>query len=502
MKRSARKVIDEVRFAEKYNLLRLHQKEISEYANRLIFGAGDTNKTTVYVTPAGGKTKAAVILAGKLIDAGKADIVCVVVPRDSLRAQFVKGAIDRNLGIELILGMEGNRKVQQLALDDRHGIVVTIQSLARRPDRFIKRFKGLRLLLIIDEAHHLADETGGGWIRAIRPLVEMASHVLIMSGTPYRNDGQPIPFIDYDENGEGRFDISYDRRTAQNETAVRIVEAILLDGDYEFSHKDKLYTGTISEASGKLRERGAVKAAVRSDGFRLNLIDRAIEHWTAYRESSGYKSRMIVLADEQIRAQEIVDYLRRNGLDAKLAISDDGEKGKKALSAFRDKKDGDILVTVGMAYEGFDCPDCTHLVCLTRIRSWPWLEQAFARVMRIDRNSPLSPNQQRAFICTVGDPISREFFKQFLETQPATFDEKAAREATTKTAPARGDFISVRGATQEGETLYEANLGHLSKEDEELLRRVRADFPTLKNAPISEALPLAYHVYKKPSAAE
>jgi type I site-specific restriction endonuclease len=38
-----------------------------------------------------------------------------------------------------------------------------------------------------------------------------------------------------------------------------------------------------------------------------------------------------------------------------------------------------VLVTVAMAYEGMDCPEVSHVVALTHIRSRPWLEQMIAR---------------------------------------------------------------------------------------------------------------------------
>ena len=36
-------------------------------------------------------------------------------------------------------------------------------------------------------------------------------------------------------------------------------------------------------------------------------------------------------------------------------------------------------MTVGMAYEGLDCPEITHIACLTQVRSAEWLEPMLAR---------------------------------------------------------------------------------------------------------------------------
>jgi len=46
----------------------------------------------------------------------------------------------------------------------------------------------------------------------------------------------------------------------------------------------------------------------------------------------------------------------------------------------------DVLVTVAMAYEGLNIPAVSHIICLTRIRSAPWIEQMTARANRIDKN--------------------------------------------------------------------------------------------------------------------
>ena len=67
-----------------------------------------------------------------------------------------------------------------------------------------------------------------------------------------------------------------------------------------------------------------------------------------------------------------------------------------------------VLVTVGMAYEGMDAPEISHVACLTQIRSVPWLEQMVARATRFD---PLGGDyeEQRAVIYHPDDPLFRRF---------------------------------------------------------------------------------------------
>ncbi len=74
-----------------------------------------------------------------------------------------------------------------------------------------------------------------------------------------------------------------------------------------------------------------------------------------------------------------------------------------------------MLVTVGMAYEGMDCPEITHVACLTHIRSRGWLEQMVARATRFD---PLGGcyERQRAVVYHPDDPMFRSF-RTAIETE-------------------------------------------------------------------------------------
>jgi hypothetical protein len=63
-----------------------------------------------------------------------------------------------------------------------------------------------------------------------------------------------------------------------------------------------------------------------------------------------------------------------------------------------------------MAYEGLDCKAATHLICLTNIRSTPWLMQAITRVMRHD-DKGLPYEKQRAYLFVPNDPMMQDALK-------------------------------------------------------------------------------------------
>ena len=58
-----------------------------------------------------------------------------------------------------------------------------------------------RTLVILDEVHHGGDALS--WGDALREAYGRATRRLLLSGTPFRSDTAPIPFVEYhpDEHG-------------------------------------------------------------------------------------------------------------------------------------------------------------------------------------------------------------------------------------------------------------------------------------------------------------
>jgi len=89
---------------------------------------------------------------------------------------------------------------------------------------------------------------------------------------------------------------------------------------------------------------------------------------------------MLVIAPNIATAKKYSKHLRNMGLEPLIATSEDSERARSNIARF--KRDGQALVTVGMAYEGLDVPQITHIACLTNIRSRPWIEQCVCRANR------------------------------------------------------------------------------------------------------------------------
>jgi excinuclease UvrABC helicase subunit UvrB len=91
-----------------------------------------------------------------------------------------------------------------------------------------------------------------------------------------------------------------------------------------------------------------------------------------------------------------------------------------------------ILVTIAMAYEGLDIPEISHTACLTHIRSKPWIEQMFARAVRI--NPDAGPwGDQIAYIFSPDDSLMRTIVEEIDREQTRAAGNTQAKTKVLKT---------------------------------------------------------------------
>ena len=78
---------------------------------------------------------------------------------------------------------------------DYHGAVVTYQQVCLAPEVFRRACRNRKTLVILDELHHAGD--GKDWGKALRESFAEAVFRLALSGTPFRSDNNPIPYVRY-----------------------------------------------------------------------------------------------------------------------------------------------------------------------------------------------------------------------------------------------------------------------------------------------------------------
>ena len=131
-----------------------------------------------------------------------------------------------------------------------------------------------RTLVILDEVHHGGDALS--WGDALREAYSRATRRLLLSGTPFRSDTAPIPFVEYhpDEHGIrlSRTDYSYGYGRALEDGVVRPVIFLVYAGQDALAHQDRRRDGGAARAGQHeghhRRRRGAPRSIPRGSGSR------------------------------------------------------------------------------------------------------------------------------------------------------------------------------------------------------------------------------------------
>jgi len=483
----------------RYGFLRKHQVDIESVARKLIDGRHNNKLISANVTPGGGKTKMAAIFANELLDAGIVGQVLYLVPRDSLRSQVQQSFYSPTQGLAYRACSVRTKTLSQEQWVANRVVVATYQSVVAEPLRFLRYVKLRPTLVTFDEIHHLAarpnldedDDDGTGatdadWFQACEALFVFAKCVLAMSGGMVRGDGQRIPFIEYDDEKKPKCDVVYRRSMALIERAVIPVQFVRLDANAKWEHRNAEHEAELSATKAKARSLALRTALARSD-YRDVAIQDFIEDWQHFRQHY-YRSRAIVIADSIERAEHYALLIRSLSVDVTLATSKEGDKGQRALRRFRDNNGGDVLVTVGMAYEGLDVPDCTHEALFTRVRSFPYLDQSANRVTRFDRNSPLTWEEQRATIYVPDDQKMQQFIDHMTAEQDEAFKEVKHR-AAGEVFRGRSTFRPLEAA-KTATRFSEPGL-NLSDEDNQRVATLHRIVPETKHWPLTRCIQLA-----------
>ena len=178
-------------------------------------------------TPAAGKTTFGLNVAHRMLAEGRVGRVCIVAPTTHIARQWAADAARYGLDIEPNRPNAAGPEPR-----DRHGVAVTYQTLAAGPKVHRRRCAEVPTLLLADEPHHMGDQAA--WGRSAQAAFEQARFRLLLSGTPFRSDNTPIPWITYDEDGVSSADYAYGYTDALLDGVCRPVTFHTYDGDMEW----------------------------------------------------------------------------------------------------------------------------------------------------------------------------------------------------------------------------------------------------------------------------
>ena len=180
-------------------------------------------------TPGAGKTTFALRIAAELLADGTVDAVTVVTPDRAPQDPVVDG------GRRWSASSSTTRSATPTCTPPRdfHGAVVTYAQVGMAPAIHRRRTMTRKTLVILDEIHHAGDSRS--WGDGVKAAFEPAVRRLMLTGTPFRSDDNPIPFVDYERGADGllrsRSDSSYGYADALADGVVRPVIFLAYSGE-------------------------------------------------------------------------------------------------------------------------------------------------------------------------------------------------------------------------------------------------------------------------------
>ena len=179
-------------------------------------------------TPGAGKTTFALSAAAELLGRRLVDRIIVVTPTEHLKLQWAEAAGRAGLPIDPTYSA-GSGKTSA----DFVGVAVTYAGVAVNPLAMRIRTERFKTLVILDEIHHAGDALS--WGEGVREAFEPAARRLALTGTPFRSDVNPIPFVTYAPGDDGvprsAADFTYGYGHALSDHVVRPVLFLAYSGD-------------------------------------------------------------------------------------------------------------------------------------------------------------------------------------------------------------------------------------------------------------------------------
>ena len=330
-------------------------------------------------TPGAGKTSFALTVAANLLARRMIDRVVVVAPTEHLKIQWAEAAGRVGIAIDPEFGVRQGRAAKDFA-----GVALTYAGVAASPLALRIRVEAFKTLVVLDEIHHAGDALS--WGESVREAFDPATRRLMLTGTPFRSDTNPIPFVRYEPTGDGGLrsmaDFTYGYAEALADQIVRPVLFMAYSGDMQWrtSAGDEVHARLGGPMTKDLAAQ-ALRTALDPNGSWIPAVLQAADTRLTEVRSHLPDAGGLVIATDQTSARAYADLLTAaTGRQPVVVLSDDGGAGRK-ITAFADG-DQRWMVAVRMVSEGVDVPRLAVGVYATTTSTPLFFAQAVGRFVR------------------------------------------------------------------------------------------------------------------------
>jgi superfamily II DNA or RNA helicase len=334
-------------------------------------------------TPGAGKTTFALRIAGELLADGTVERVTVVVPTEHLKIQWAQAAARVGIALDPKFSNSNSQTSSEY-----HGVVITYAQVATHPTRHRVRTENHRTLVIFDEIHHGGDAKT--WGEAMREAFSDATRRLALTGTPFRSDDSPIPFVSYVPDAEGLLrsesDHTYGYADALADGVVRPVIFLAYSGEARWrSSAGEEHAARLGEPLSAEQTARAWRTVLDANGEWIPAVLKAADTRLRQLRAGGMPDAgAMIIATDQTAARAYAALLTKmTGEAPTVVLSDD--PGASARIAEYSAGNSAWLVAVRMVSEGVDVPRLAVGVYATSASTPLFFAQAIGRFVRLRR---------------------------------------------------------------------------------------------------------------------
>ncbi|ONI63566.1 DEAD/DEAH box helicase [Okibacterium fritillariae] len=333
-------------------------------------------------TPGAGKTTFALRLAAELLARRAIDRITVVAPTEHLKRQWADAAHRAGIRLDPMFSNAAGTYGRHY-----HGVAVTYAQVAVRAALHRTITESRRTLVILDEVHHGGDALS--WGDAIREAFEPATRRLLLTGTPFRSDTAPIPFVTYapDEKGirTSQTDYNYGYGRALKDGVVRPVLFMVYAGHMRWRTKAgdemeaRLGEGNTKDITGQ-----AWRTALNPEGEWIPAVLRSADRRLSEVRQQIPDAGGLVIATDHVAARAYAAILKEITGEYPTVVLSDEKEASDRIDEFSSGTSR-WMVAVRMVSEGVDVPRLSVGVYATSSSTPLFFAQAIGRFVRARR---------------------------------------------------------------------------------------------------------------------
>ncbi len=422
-------------------------------------------------TPGAGKTAFALTIAAELLARREIAAITVVTPTEHLKHQWAQAA--HGLGIRMD---SAYRNAQGRVSADFTAVAVTYAQVAAHPALHRQRTENRRTLVIFDEIHHAGDALS--WGEAARESFGPAKRRMGLTGTPFRSDANPIPFVTYTQEPDGTrrssSDYVYGYGPALADGVVRPVIFLAYSGEMRWRTRagDEI-AATLGAPMTSDQLAQAWRTALDPAGeWVTRVLDAADRRLTEMRRDMPDAAGLVIASDHS-DARAYAALLRRvTGTRPVVVLSDDPSASRK-IAAFA-ASDDRWMVAVRMVSEGVDIPRLAVGVFATSVSTALFFAQAVGRFVRARRRGETASVFLPSVPVLLGYAAELEAERDHVLRLPGDDDPErelaeAQRRRDTPDDLGEAPFTALQASAHFDRALYDGGEFGASAEEEDFL---------------------------------